>query len=128
LADSIGSLPYVELHSDVDSVAPYYQSPSIFVVPERQESGIKLKTLEAASFGLPIVSTRTGAEGTGLVDNHSIIIADSEEQFSEKIIDLLRNSEKRTKLGLNAYDYILNNYSSAQILNKYSRLFERIAE
>ncbi|MGE5417234.1 MAG: glycosyltransferase family 4 protein [Acidobacteriota bacterium] len=128
LADSIGSLPYVELHSDVDSVVPYYQSPSIFVVPERQESGIKLKTLEAAGFGLPIVSTPTGAEGTGLVDDYSIMIANSVEQFSEKIMDLLRDSEKRTRLSLNAYGHIQNNFSSAQILNKYSRLFERITE
>jgi glycosyltransferase involved in cell wall biosynthesis len=57
------SLQVIESFDDPASV---YAQLDLAVVPERQLGGVKLKTLEAARFGLPIVGSFEAFRGTGL--------------------------------------------------------------
>src|ERR1039458_10558913 len=50
----------------VPTVEPYYDAAHVVVVPVFEGSGTRLKVIEAAAFGRPVVSTRLGAEGLPL--------------------------------------------------------------
>lgn len=98
----VGHLGTVRVHADVPDIGPYLQQATIFVNPERQRGGIKLKTLDAASFGLPIVSTAAGVEGTGLVDDLSCIVASDRAQFARGILRLIVDRQLGRELGARA--------------------------
>ena len=53
----------VELYANVPDVRPYLATCGMLVVPLRIGGGSRLKILEALAAGVPVVSTRIGAEG-----------------------------------------------------------------
>ena len=61
---------------------------TIEIVPLRIGSGIRMKILEAARLGVPVVSTTIGAEGLPLRNGQDIIIADTPDSFVEAICRL----------------------------------------
>lgn len=57
------NFPNVRFHGFVDHLAPFYQHASLAINPCLAGSGLKIKTVEALAFGLPIVTTDFGAQG-----------------------------------------------------------------
>jgi glycosyltransferase involved in cell wall biosynthesis len=53
----------VELHANVPDVRPFLARSGVLAVPLRIGGGSRLKILEALAAGVPVVSTRLGAEG-----------------------------------------------------------------
>ena len=78
----------ITLTGYVDEVRPYYEKCDFLVVPLFVGSGQRVKIIEAFSYGMPVVSTSIGAEGLDCVDGENILIADSEMEFTEKIVQL----------------------------------------
>jgi glycosyltransferase involved in cell wall biosynthesis len=74
--DVVGALPpsraeNVRYHGNVDDLAPWYQRSHVVIVPVFEGSGTRLKVLEAAAYGRPIVSTPLGAHGLPVIpDKH----------------------------------------------------------
>lgn len=94
--------PRVHVHSDVDSVLPYLAARPVAAIPERQQGGVKLKTIEAASAALPIVSTPEGIEGTGLRPGVSCLIGASAKKFADALVTLSRDRGVAERLGRQA--------------------------
>lgn len=74
----------------VPSVVPYYEQAHVFVVPMFEGSGTRLKIIEAAAFGRPVVSTRVGAEGLPLLPGEHFLQADDAEAFASAVVQLDR--------------------------------------
>ena len=77
----------------VKDIRPYISKASIVLVPERMNSGIKNKILEAMAVGRPIVSTSLGAEGIPSKNGENIVVADDPEDFASGIEKLLKDKE-----------------------------------
>jgi len=85
------------------------------VVPLNIGSGIRMKILEAARIGVPVVATPVGAEGLPLEDGkHAYITADPSE-FVEDIISL-QDENLREKFIKNTRDAIADKYSMDALL------------
>ena len=54
---------FVKLLGRVDDVEEFYRSVDVICVPLRVSTGLKIKTSEALSFGMPVVSLDHGFEG-----------------------------------------------------------------
>ena len=99
--DIVGSFPpesVLELAAEdihvtgfVEDVAPYFLRSRLFVSPLRFGAGVKGKIGQAISFGLPVVTTSTGAEGMYLLDGVSAMIADEEQLFAQKTAKLYQD-------------------------------------
>jgi len=61
--------------------------------------GTRLKIFEAMAMGLPVVSTRIGAEGLPVTDGQDIVLADSPEQMANAAIQLLTDAAAARALG-----------------------------
>lgn len=99
VARVVGRRPNVEFHDDVPETRPFLDGAAVFVNPERQAGGLKLKSLEAAGHGLPIVSTPEGVEGTGLVDGVGCLVAQDAASFAAAVSALLADPTRRESMG-----------------------------
>jgi O-antigen biosynthesis protein len=81
----------IELIGFVEDVREPLARYAIFVCPILSGSGVRVKLLEAFATGIPVVSTRLGAEGLASVDGEICALADEPEHFGQKILDLLDN-------------------------------------
>lgn len=82
----------------VEDVRPYFSRNSVFIAPIRIAGGARLKILEALASGIPVVSTRVGAEGIDLVEGKEVLLADSPEEFAGAVLRLLEDEELRKQM------------------------------
>ena len=68
---------------------PHWSAAAVAVVPLLAGGGTRLKILEAAACGVPVVSTRIGAEGLALSEGRDLRIGDEPGTFAEAVVALL---------------------------------------
>jgi glycosyltransferase involved in cell wall biosynthesis len=68
---------------------PHWARASVAVVPLLAGGGTRLKILEAAACGVPVVSTSIGAEGIDFVPEQEIRLRDGAEEFAAAVAELL---------------------------------------
>lgn len=91
----IRGLAGVHVTGTVPDVRPYLWGASVSIVPLRIGGGTRLKIYEAMAAGVPVVSTRVGAEGLAVTDGHDIRLADDAESFARNVLQLLDNPAER---------------------------------
>ncbi|MEM4483275.1 MAG: glycosyltransferase family 4 protein [Candidatus Aenigmatarchaeota archaeon] len=97
---------------EVEDIRPYFAKASVFINPiVLDDGGIKNKVLEAMAMGKAIVSTPLGARDLNVIDDKNILIAQNEIDFANKVIELLKDENKRKKLGKEARKFVEKNYS-----------------
>ena len=75
---------------------------SLFVCPILAGSGVRVKLLEAFAAGIPVVSTRLGAEGLADQDGEICALADDPADFAAHVVRLLRLPEEAEALARRA--------------------------
>jgi glycosyltransferase involved in cell wall biosynthesis len=71
----------ISVTGTVPDVRPYYSGALAAIVPLRFGSGTRLKILEAMAAGIPVISTKLGAEGLDLEDGTHLLLADSPDEM-----------------------------------------------
>lgn len=107
----VSSIPGVHLHATVPDVRPYLANAGCLVVPLRIGGGSRLKILEAAACGLPVVSTRIGAEGLRFQPDTHYLAADSIEAMAAPIKQHLRDPVAARDRAIAARTMIEDHYS-----------------
>ena len=105
------SSDHVVFTGRVDDVRDYLEKCKVFVCPMTFGSGIKTKILESMSMGLPVVTTSIGAENIDACNEKEWIVEDNDLLFSKRVKELLENREKRTEIGKQASNFILDNWT-----------------
>ena len=67
---------------------------AVFVCPILSGSGVRVKLLEAFAAGIPVVSTRIGAEGLAAKDGEFCALADDPAGFAERVLAAVRRSRE----------------------------------
>jgi glycosyltransferase involved in cell wall biosynthesis len=88
----------VFVHGSVPDMRPIFARAQVVVVPLLSGGGTRLKILEAAAAGRPIVSTSLGAEGLELQDGSEILLADHPDDFARHVVGLLGDGAERDRL------------------------------
>lgn len=93
------------------------------IVPLHIGSGIRMKILEAARLGVPVVSTTVGVEGLPLKNGKHLFIADNPDLFIEDIFKL-QDSTLRELFINNMHDVISSNYTMQSLRENRVTLYE----
>jgi glycosyltransferase involved in cell wall biosynthesis len=106
----------------VEDLANFFQSSGVLVAPIMTGSGVRVKLLEAMSYGVPIITTEIGA--IGIPHNNGLIIVKSSEEFISKIQQLITSEELRQTIGQQAKEFIQQHYSFSAVLTKIIERFK----
>jgi len=111
----------------VTDLSYYYQNASMVIIPIFHGGGVKLKLLEAMSYGQIVVSTSMGAKGTEFVHDESILITDDANEFASYCIDIMQNREKYYYLIERAKVVFDKYYTWDGIGEIYNRFLQEVA-
>lgn len=100
-----------------------YQSTKIVVVPLRYGAGVKGKVVEAAYYGVPIVTTQVGAEGIPEVETFANI-TDLENDFAKSVIQLYTNKQELEQKAQNSQKVVKKYFSMDAVWNVMKEDFE----
>jgi sugar transferase (PEP-CTERM/EpsH1 system associated) len=107
-----------------NDIREYYWKADICVVPLRIARGLQNKVLEAMATGNAVVATSNASKGIVCENNQNIVIADDAESFAERVIELLKDRERREEIARNAIANIHHNYCWEENLKEFDRLLQ----
>lgn len=105
----------------VDDLDVLYADARIVICPILSGGGTRVKIMEAAAYGKPIVSTTIGAEGIELKNETEILLRDSPERFAAGCIDLLCDYERSCRIGEGARLANQERYEFSNIVNQLAQ-------
>jgi polysaccharide biosynthesis protein PslH len=118
--------PAVTLTGWVDSVQPYLRGAAVYIAPLRMGSGTRLKLLEAMASHCAIVATTIAAAGLSDEAKAAMLIADDENTFAQRVIDLLRDEAQRAELGERACQMVRKHYDWSVLIPRLLAVYEEI--
>lgn len=113
----------VKLLGFVDDLDAAMAQHAVFICPILAGSGLRVKLLEAFSSGIPVVSTRVGAEGLGAVDGELCRLGDTAQEFADRVVAVLRNPEDAAQMAQRARQYVLNHRDIATMTQALERTY-----
>jgi polysaccharide biosynthesis protein PslH len=111
----------------VDDVRPYMRDASVYVVPLRIGGGTRLKIFEAMAMGKAVVSTTVGAEGLPIVPGEHLLIADEPHTFARAVVRLMRDADRRERLGAAARALVVARYDWSAVAGSLEDALTRFA-
>lgn len=111
----------------VEDLARLYEEVTVVCCPILYGSGTRIKILEAAAYGKPVVSTSIGAEGLLLKDGSEILVRDDPKSFAEACIRLLTNRSLAGSMGQKARLVIEQKYEQRAVVENIKKLMDDAA-
>jgi glycosyltransferase involved in cell wall biosynthesis len=125
LVERIRALPHVELHANVSDVRPFLARSGVMAVPLRVGGGSRLKILEALACGLPVVSTRVGAEGLCLGPDRDLVVVEDVENMASALVESLRTPERLHAMAERGRRLVLERYDWDALADKLEQVWQR---
>src|SRR6202035_4073932 len=88
----------LEVEDFVADVRPAYQRAAVVVAPLLASAGTNIKIMEAMAMGKAIVSTPAGINGLDLQVGVDVMLANTGEEMSQAILDLLAQPARRREM------------------------------
>ena len=110
----------------VDDLALLYASARVICCPLDVGGGTRVKLIEAASYGRPIVSTHVGAEGLNLVDGTEILLRDADDELAAGCCWLLQDDQKAGAMGTAARSRVRRLYDVENVRSQVTSLATKL--
>jgi polysaccharide biosynthesis protein PslH len=117
--------PAITVTGRVPSIAEYLHQATVAVAPLRTGFGMKIKTLEYMSAGIPVVGSDRGLEGIA-VDGAKIPLralrANSVSEYVNAITNLFNDPQLRASLSTNGRQAIEQEYTWLNLSHQYEQV------
>lgn len=108
----------VEFSGFVEDLDPLYTATRVVCAPIFAGGGTRIKIVEAAAHGRPVVATTLGAEGLELEDGREILLRDDPDSFATAVAELMQDDERARRIGEAARTAIERTYDRDQIIER----------
>ena len=128
-ADNLGIRDSVLFIPEVGATRDALSAMDVFVMPSLQE-GLGLALMEAMAQGLAVVGSSVGGIKTLIQDkiNGLLVSPTDVEGLAEAITVLLKDSQMRRNLGINARKFIAENFSQQEMVDKTEGIYRKCLE
>ena len=110
----------------VPDLANLYEHSRLSVAPLRYGAGVKGKVGESMAHGLPVVTTRLGAEGMGLQHEHDVLVAEGPQAFANEILRAYHDADLWNRIARNGRRTIARDSSPYAIRASLAKILEEI--
>ncbi len=114
----LGADEHIRLLGFVEDVKPLLATYAAFVCPILSGSGVRVKLLEAFAAGIPVVSTRVGAEGLTRGDAALCALSDDPAEFARHILAIFEEPEEALAMAARARREVVENWDSAAVTTR----------
>jgi polysaccharide biosynthesis protein PslH len=125
---ALAAQPGVEVTGTVADVRPYYRDALAAIIPLRVGGGSRLKILEAMAAGVPVVSTRLGAEGIDVREGVDIILAESADEFCDAVARLAASVEARREIVVAGRALVRARYDWSSVGASLLKIYEEMLD
>lgn len=116
----------VIVSGEVEDLFQFSSNKEMMLVPLLSGAGIRVKVLEAMAMGKAIIATPMAVEGIGMVEGRDIILAETAEDFREKIKYYAGNDELRREVEKNAKRFVHEHYNKEKLYQELVIGFKHI--
>lgn len=116
----------IEIHGMVPDAVEYLQKYEIFVVPLLSGGGMRLKVVEGMALAKCIVSTSIGAEGVEYSSNDDIVIANTPDEWIERLSHLIENPSEIKRIGDNAHHLAQKKYNWKNLVDSFISVYHQV--
>jgi glycosyltransferase involved in cell wall biosynthesis len=104
-------------------VRPYIQKAAVCIAPLVSGAGLRGKVIEYAALRRPFVATSIAVEDLVFQDGRDFLRADAAQDFSQRIIGLLRDPERAREMAASAYETARSNYDTPRLVEFLERFY-----
>jgi len=108
--------PNIEFCGFVEDLESLYRRSRVVTAPILTGGGTRIKLLEAAFYGRPMVATSVGAEGLLFQNGREIFLRDDPQSFAQACLKLLNNSLLCKKMAGLANAIVRRHYERSRIV------------
>jgi len=116
----------VELVGFVEDIRSELARRAVFVCPILSGSGVRVKLLEAFASGIPVISTRIGAEGLARKDGEFCALADRPEEFAAKVVEILNCPEQARAMTERARAEVEANWDMPELTRRLEESYRAV--
>ncbi|MBT3288201.1 MAG: glycosyltransferase [Victivallales bacterium] len=116
----------IKVTGTVPDVRPYLAEGSVCVVPLRAGGGTRIKIFEAMAAGIPVVSTRIGAEGLPVEDGTHCFLADDPRAFANRVIDVLQGAPATGQMAATAAKLVREKFDWEHVTSIFEKLCQEV--
>ncbi len=109
----------IKVHGEVPDSKNFLLTYPIMIVPLFAGGGMRLKILEALALGRIVISTSIGIEGIDAIDQYHVLIANTAEEFQEKLQFCINNPIKLKRISVNAQKLFSEKYETSRIVKSF---------
>jgi polysaccharide biosynthesis protein PslH len=118
----------VEVTGQVPDVTPFLNEAAVFVAPLRLGGGMRVKVLEALAAGKAVVASRRAVDGLTVTDGDQVILAESDREFADAIVMLLRDPGRRRALAGRARSWAAANLGRERMAPAFEQLYRSLLQ
>jgi glycosyltransferase involved in cell wall biosynthesis len=117
----------VDVTGYVVDLIPYLAETGAFIVPLHAGGGMRVKILDAWSWGLPVVSTTIGAEGIKTHPGEDILVVDTAQAFAQAVIRVLKDPTLAQQLAQNGRQTVMKEYDWRVVYPAWDIVYHRFS-
>lgn len=124
ICDYIPDFDNVTKLAFVESLDDYYSKSKVAICPMLSGTGLKIKVVEALSFGLPVVCNSRGVDGMVNKTNNGCLVTNVPQEFADNVELLINNEGAYSIISNYGKEYFINNNDTQKCYNKIDAIFK----
>lgn len=123
VTEAVGDYPNVTKVPFAPSIAAYYQQSKVALCPMVSGTGLKIKVVEALSYGIPVVCQPRGVDGLWNKSANGCLVASEAADFAKYCLQLLEDENFYQTHHQLAVSYFKKHHDSQTVYREFDRIF-----
>jgi glycosyltransferase involved in cell wall biosynthesis len=125
---SLTDNPAIAVTGTVEDIRPFLRRATLAVAPILYGAGIQNKVLQAMACATPVICTPQAISALGVQPDRDICVAEGPVGFAQAILDLLADSDRRSRLGAAGLHYVQSRHNWSDIAADLENIYRQAAQ